>query len=444
MREKLYPFKGLIGFALAVLCFFCKADLCAQNEFKALVKQVEFSEKNNLEIEISGKTEFKAFILKNPDRLVIDVKNGAMESTLNPAIPHFVSSSRQGLQKDFLRLVFDLKQPLGIVKSSFQKIKNQNFGKIIVELDGIKKPAEIPEKIPEKIPQAKIVNIDAAKIKPATKSSSKNISVKTEQVINPDGTTTYIIKKITPDAKIVSLANYSLTKDKKPATQKITTRRIPVIVIDAGHGGKDPGTIGDFARTKEKNITLAYAKELKKSLENSKNYKVFLTRDDDFFVSLRKRVEKSRRLNADLFISIHANSIGDNQTSGFSIYTLSQKSSDKQAELLAQKENRADIITSVNFSGASPDVMKTLIDLSQRDSMNSSSRFANIVIRSVKKSEIKILQNSHRFAGFAVLTIVVLTGSLQLSEIVNAQQNGRWIFKGHIPAVIAFVFIANH
>lgn len=400
MREKPHSVQALIGFALVIFCFFCKTDLYAQNEVKTLVKQIEFSEKNNLEIEISGKTEFKAFILKNPNRLVIDVKNGAMESALNPALPHFISSSRQGLQKDFLRLVFDLKQPLGIVKSSFQKIKNQNFGKIIVELDVIKKPAEIPEKIS----QAKVVNIDSPKTKPETKSGSENISVKTEKVINPDGSTTYIVKKITPDAKIVSLANYSLTKDKKPATQKITTRRIPVIVIDAGHGGKDPGTIGDFARTKEKNITLAYAKELKKSLENSKNYKVFLTRDDDFFVSLRKRVEKSRRLNADLFISIHANSIGNNQTSGFSIYTLSQKSSDKQAELLAQKENRADIIAGVNFSGATPDIMKTLIDLSQRDSMNSSSRFANIVIRSVKKSEIKILQNSHRFAGFAVLT----------------------------------------
>ncbi|MBU6339825.1 MAG: N-acetylmuramoyl-L-alanine amidase [Rickettsiales bacterium] len=199
---------------------------------------------------------------------------------------------------------------------------------------------------------------------------------------------------ITP-AKYVDPAN--AIKFKKEIPKKI-------IVIDAGHGGKDPGTIGDYARTKEKNITLSYAKELKKYLDNTKKYQVFLTRDKDFFIPLKKRVEKARRMKADLFISLHANSINDDVTSGLSIYTLSEKSSDKQAELLARKENRADIISGADFSTESPDVMKTLIDLSQRDSMNKSSIFANIAIMSVKDSEIKILQNTHRFAGFAVLT----------------------------------------
>jgi N-acetylmuramoyl-L-alanine amidase len=179
---------------------------------------------------------------------------------------------------------------------------------------------------------------------------------------------------------------------------------MPIIVIDSGHGGKDPGTIGTFARTKEKNLTLSYAKELGKQLINTKRYKVYLTRDDDNFIPLHKRVQIARKKKADLFISLHANAIGDSQVAGFSIYTLSEKSSDKQAELLAQKENRVDIINGMNFSGASQDIMKTLIDLSQRDSMNGSARFANIAIKSIKSSEINILQNTHRFAGFAVLT----------------------------------------
>lgn len=205
-----------------------------------------------------------------------------------------------------------------------------------------------------------------------------------------------IIEFDTVPAKYVDPAN-SIKFKKEPPAKKI-------IVIDAGHGGKDPGTLGDYARTKEKNITLSYAKELKKYLDNTKKYQTFLTRDKDFFIPLKKRVEKARKMKADLFISLHANSINDNVTSGLSIYTLSEKSSDKQAELLAKKENRADIIAGADFSTESPDVMKTLIDLSQRDSMNKSSIFANIAITSVKDSEIKILQNTHRFAGFVVLT----------------------------------------
>jgi N-acetylmuramoyl-L-alanine amidase len=177
-----------------------------------------------------------------------------------------------------------------------------------------------------------------------------------------------------------------------------------IIIIDAGHGGKDPGTIGNYARTKEKNITLSYARELGKQLMLTKRYKVYLTRDEDFFIPLKQRVAIARKKHADLFISLHANASENTDAEGFSIYTLSETSSDKQAELLANKENRADIINGMDFSNASQDIVKTLIDMSQRESKNSSSRFANIVINSARQSGIAILQNTHRFAGFAVLT----------------------------------------
>ena len=116
-----------------------------------------------------------------------------------------------------------------------------------------------------------------------------------------------------------------------------------------------------------------------------------------------EQIQREKK-NADLFISLHVNAIGDDDITGFSIYTLSEQSSDKQAELLARKENQADIINGVNFLGASVDIMKTLIDLSQRNSKNNSAIFANKVIKNVKESNIEILQNTHRFAGFAVLT----------------------------------------
>jgi N-acetylmuramoyl-L-alanine amidase len=225
----------------------------------------------------------------------------------------------------------------------------------------------------------------------------EEFDVSTRKVENPDGTAKYVVTK--------------------------TPKKIPIIVIDAGHGGKDPGTIGNFARTKEKDLTLAYSKELAKQLMNTQHYRVYLTRDKDVFLPLKTRVEKARKIKADLFISIHVNAIDDSKVSGFSIYTLSEKSSDKQAEMLAQKENRADIINGVDFSGASRDIMNTLIDMSQRESKNSSSNFSNIVIKSVKKSGIEVLQNTHRFAGFAVLTAPDMASTLiELGYLSNKQE----------------------
>ncbi|MBM3579884.1 MAG: N-acetylmuramoyl-L-alanine amidase [Alphaproteobacteria bacterium] len=210
--------------------------------------------------------------------------------------------------------------------------------------------------------------------------------------------------------------------DAKPPVA-ITRKMKPIIIIDAGHGGKDPGTIGVFARTKEKNLTLAYAKELGKQLGNTGRYQVFLTRDKDVFIPLKARVERARRKKADLFISLHVNSAESQNASGVSVYTLSETSSDKQTELLAQKENRADIINGVNFSGASRDILKTLIDMAQRESKNSSSRFANITIQTLRNSGTEILQNSHRFAGFAVLTAPDMASILiELGYLSNREE----------------------
>ena len=188
---------------------------------------------------------------------------------------------------------------------------------------------------------------------------------------------------------------YVIKKNNKP---------LPIIIIDSGHGGKDPGAIGKYTRTKEKNITLSYAKELKKKLDATKKFKVFLTRGKDHFIPLKQRVEIARKTKADLFISIHANSSPTSKTSGFCVYTLSETSSDKNSELLAQKENKSDIIGGADFSNASDDILKTLINLSQRNTMNESAKFAEIITRSMKSSHIKTLQKTHRFAGFMVLT----------------------------------------
>ena len=151
-------------------------------------------------------------------------------------------------------------------------------------------------------------------------------------------------------------------------------------------------------------VTLAFAKEIKSYLDENDKFKIYLTRDSDYFISLNGRVEKSRNLKADLFISIHADSAENSDATGLSIYTLSEKSSDKQAERLAKKENKSDIIGGVNFSNTSGDILNTLIALSQRNTMNNSSQFAQYTILNLQSNGINIKHNTHRFAGFRVLT----------------------------------------
>lgn len=179
------------------------------------------------------------------------------------------------------------------------------------------------------------------------------------------------------------------------------SQKKPVIIIDSGHGGKDPGAIG-YARLKEKDLVLSYAKALKKKLKKNGKYKVFLTREKDVFLSLRGRNRVARNHKADLFISIHADSALNKKARGFSVYTLSEKASDKEAAALARKENQADVISGINLTGLEKDVSETLIDLSLRDTKNKSVIFAKILHRKLK-DKVKLRSKVLHSAGFVVL-----------------------------------------
>jgi N-acetylmuramoyl-L-alanine amidase len=177
--------------------------------------------------------------------------------------------------------------------------------------------------------------------------------------------------------------------------------RKPVIVLDPGHGGVDPGAIG-VSGVYEKNITLAAGREFKKILEKTGRYTVHLTRDRDVFLKLRDRIRIGRGHDADLFISLHADAMKKSTVRGLSVYTLSEKSSDAEAAALAEAENKADIIAGIDLSGESPEVTNILIDLAQRESMNLSSRMAETMIEELRR-EVTLLRRTHRYAGFAVL-----------------------------------------
>ena len=173
-----------------------------------------------------------------------------------------------------------------------------------------------------------------------------------------------------------------------------------IVTIDAGHGGIDPGAIN--LGKKEKNITLIAAKELKNILEK-KNFKVFLTRTNDTFISLKKRRHIAKKNNSDLFISLHVDSLKKKATRGTSIYTLSEKASDSITARLAERENKVDLIAGVNLRDVDNEVASILLDLNRRETKNSSSLFAESYVNIVRKNGHRLLRRPHRHAGFAVL-----------------------------------------
>lgn len=174
-----------------------------------------------------------------------------------------------------------------------------------------------------------------------------------------------------------------------------------VIVLDPGHGGVDPGAIGRSG-IHEKTVVLAMAKTVKRVLEASGKFRVHLTRDRDIFIPLRRRYEIAQETNAELFVSLHADSHKSRTLRGASVYTLSDKASDKEAAALAKQENKSDVIAGTDLSEYAPEVSSILIDLAQQSVNESSWHFAEMLADGLAK-KIKVLRNPHRFAGFAVL-----------------------------------------
>jgi N-acetylmuramoyl-L-alanine amidase len=175
---------------------------------------------------------------------------------------------------------------------------------------------------------------------------------------------------------------------------------LPLVVIDAGHGGHDPGALGDTVE--EKTLTLALARALRDELLASGRVRVALTRNADRFLILEERFGIARRLGADLFLSIHADAAGNPAATGATVYTLSETASDREAARLAARENRSDIINGVDLGRQADDVGAILIDLSQRDAMRTSADFARLLVREAH-DDFAFRATPHRLAGLIVL-----------------------------------------
>jgi len=203
-----------------------------------------------------------------------------------------------------------------------------------------------------------------------------------------------------------------------PKRQRREEKRL--VVIDPGHGGVDPGAMSRSGAW-EKHIVLDFSRELRRQLLSTGRFDVQMTRDNDVFVRLRDRIAIARKAGADLFISVHADSIANRSVRGTSVYTLSENASDKEAGALATKENKADLIAGVDLNDRSDDVVNILIDLAQRETMNESAIFAKALVEELARHR-QMLRNTHRFAGFAVLKAPDVPSVLvELGYLSNAQ-----------------------
>ena len=222
------------------------------------------------------------------------------------------------------------------------------------------------------------------------------------------------------------------TNVKTPDTKK------HIIVIDPGHGGKDPGCVGKGG-TKEKTVVLSVAKKLKNSLDAA-GYKTFLTRSSDNFLKLAERAEFAEKKRADLFISLHANANPSKNVKGFSVYTLSEKASDEEAQKLAESENAADKIDVSGFEQFSKDIRVALSSLQQHAVAELSEEYANSCAKSLNRASVEQQKGpSVRHAPFAVLRSTVPGALIELGHLSNKNEENLLKSDSHQNKLVAAI-----
>jgi N-acetylmuramoyl-L-alanine amidase len=313
--------------------------------------------KTRIVLELDRPVKFNSFVLPQPYRVVLDMSEVTWSPKLrNPPTGGLVTGMRFGLfRPGSSRVVLDSTGPVRVAKA------------FIIPPSGKNRSYRVVVDIAKTSRQAFLMSYK----RPARKPVATTAAPRTSSVPVP-----FKRKPARPDEK-------------------------KLIVIDPGHGGVDPGAMSRSG-VWEKHIVLAFARQLRQSLLASGKFRVRLTRDRDVFIRLRDRIAVARRAGADLFISVHADSIGNSKVRGTSVYTLSERASDKEAGALARKENKSDLIAGVDLDDQSNDVVNILIDLAQRETMNESAVFARKLVDELGKTR-KLLRNTHRFAGFAVL-----------------------------------------
>ena len=335
-------------------------------------------------LESAAPLQFQLLMLKNPDRLALDIDDLAVTAKLEELVTRigvndpYVRSVRIGRPKTgTVRLVFDLKAD---VKPEIFTLKPiAEYGHRLV-LDIY--PAQATD------PLLALLENQQTAPPVATASAAPPSAAKPAEPAPAGDSVRAPAPQVNPPAGAAA----------KPATPGRTI----IVVIDAGHGGEDPGAVGRHG-THEKDITLAIARKLKDVIDREPNMRAVLTRDGDYFIPLQGRVQKARRVNADLFVSVHADSFIRPDARGSSVFALSENgATSAAARWLAKKENEADLIGGVNLDVADPYLKQTLLDLSQTATINDSLRLARSVLHNLGRIN-TLHKNTVEQAGFAVL-----------------------------------------
>jgi len=384
--------------------FFAPSISCYAVE--GLVTDVRVSQRENgtitrVIIDITKKLPFNVFVLDDPNRIVIDLPEvgWTLPPRPLPVSIGLLAKLRYGLNKPGnSRLVIDLVDQ-AIIKRTFINSRNkENSFQVIVDFASfLETQYNIRGKTHKNYLDALRQSSAPLKISKSFNSKKKRVGQKRiyTPIVEASKYKGVFSKQV--ETKVI----YNLAP-RKPGVRPKRNKR--VIVLDPGHGGGDPGAIGKSG-IYEKQIALAMALELSRQLKNSGRYITHLTRDKDVFIRLRDRVKISHSAGADLFISLHADSVKNPRISGPSIYTLSERASDRQAARLAEKENKSDLIMGFDLTPFDANIKNIFIDLTRRESMNQSAILASYLVKGLKQS-VKVLRNTHRFAGFAVLKAV--------------------------------------
>jgi N-acetylmuramoyl-L-alanine amidase len=313
-------------------------------------------------LDLDRPISFRAFPLADPYRIVVDFPQVSFQ------LPAGIGTAGRGLIKAFRyglvmpggsRIVFDLTGPARIVNANVLEAANDQPARLVLELEEVDRAAFVQSLATESRPESG----------PATAGASEAAA----------------------PAKVETAPKPAAPPDPRP-----------VVVIDPGHGGPDNGT--QSGNETEKNLVLDFSLALRDRIEKGGKYRVVMTRNDDTFVPLNDRVRIARNQSAALFVSIHADALprreGDAQ--GATIYTLSDRASDAEAERLAEAENKADAIGGVNLTEEPTEVADILIDLAQRETRTFSNRFARILMGEMKTAT-RMHKHPLKSAGFRVL-----------------------------------------
>lgn len=412
---------------LAALMFACAAPGAAKDLKLASVRVWPAQDYTRITLEAKTAVDSRLLTLKNPERLVLDLHRVELTPLLQrlaqqvgPNDPYIKTVRVGRFTGDTVRLVFDLKTEVAPQIFSLQPVKGRYGHRLVLDIYPAH-PADPITALLSPRPATRVaVDSPIAAVQPAPASATPTppappVAVPpppppaapptpdTAQALPPAAQTP---ERAPPPQADADASPPSAAPDTaKPARagrNKPGTQRLIVVAIDAGHGGEDPGAHGQGG-TYEKNVTLSIARRLKALVDDQPNMRGVLTRDGDYFVPLGERVNKARKVYADLFVSIHADSFIESRARGSSVFALSEHgASSSAARWLAKKENEADLIGGVNIDVKDMYLKMTLTDLSFTAQINDSLKLGKAVLAEL--GDINTLHKGEvEQAGFAVL-----------------------------------------